>query len=143
MPNFVSKEGVWVPAMEKVAITNKDGEPEIYEGPDREALKMLKEMGNPVGDNGEYVMGQHFTENADMYELARSKHYNSVEEYVEKMGYSKEKAKKIYEDNLKKIVTHKDPERKPDTVASPGGMDQSSGKQIDKGGYGEQGRNLK
>lgn len=143
MPNFVSKEGVWVPAREKVSIMDENGEPEIYEGPDREAVKMLKEMGTAIDDEGNSVMGQHFTDNPDMYELARAKHYDTVEEYAERMGYNKDKAKKIYEENLKEIKTHKDPDKKKTTVSSPGGMDTANGKVVDKGGFGEHGENLK
>jgi len=54
MPTWVSKRGKWLPAKEKIGLVNKSekvityngveiqpGDPFVYDGPDREALKSL------------------------------------------------------------------------------------------------------
>ena len=37
MPTYISRDGLWEPAKEKVAIKDKNGEPIVYDGPDRAA----------------------------------------------------------------------------------------------------------
>lgn len=46
MASYDSKDGVWIPKIEKVALIDKEsGEPYIYEGPDRAAFEYLKAQG--------------------------------------------------------------------------------------------------
>jgi len=139
MPKFISDEGVWVPAKEKVALVrvNEDGneEPFIYEGPDRAAMEMLKDM--DLAEVG--YMGQHFTENVDLFELARAKGYDNVEEYVKRLGYKSEKAKELVEKYKKTYHTHEAPKKVQGTTFSGGGVNTATGQGNKLGGFGEPG----
>lgn len=135
MPTFISDEGVWVPAKEKVAlerINPETGEPEpfIYEGDDRAALEMLKELDVDH-------LGSHFTENMELFELARGKGYNSVEEYVEKLGYNSNKAKELVAKYREQHNTHKSPEKKVVKKISGGGVNTAGTGNDLEGGFGD------
>jgi len=138
MPKFISDEGVWVPSKEKVAlerINDETGEKEpfIYEGPDRAALEMLKEL--DLAEQG--YMGTHFSENADLYELARAKGYNSVEDYVKKLGYDASKAKALVEKYKKINNTHALPEKVVGKDFPGGGVNTAGTGNDKKGGFGD------
>ena len=140
MPRFVSKEGIWIPKKEKVALEKKNPEtgevePYIYEGPDRAALKMLKDM-NAEEDG---YIGTHFTLNPDMYELARQRGYDNVEEMMEKLGYNAKRAKEIAQKKLEEYTKHEAPERKPAAKFRGGGVNTASDSNIEDryGGFGE------
>lgn len=73
MPSFVSKNGIWEPAKERVA-TVVDGQPQIYEGPDREAVKYIEEEGG--------VVGQDASQDPQVLQASRNMGFNSVQEYL-------------------------------------------------------------
>ena len=138
MPTFISDEGVWVPAKEKVALERinpetGETEPFIYEGDDRAALEMLKEL--DLLEQG--YMGTHFSENMELFELARSKGYNSVEEYVEKLGYNSEKAKELVAKYKSQHNTHKLPEKVAAKKISGGGTNTAGTGNDMEGGFGD------
>ena len=126
MPRFISDEGVWVVAKERVSLKNETekvqtnpsvegskyygeqvqpGEDFIYEGPDRAALQMLKEL--DLHEQG--YMGSHFTESPELFELARTKGYDNVEDYVKKLGYKSDKAKELVAKYKTTYATHSGP----------------------------------
>jgi hypothetical protein len=138
MPTFISDEGVWVPAKEKVALEKVnpetgEKEPYIYEGQDRAALEMLKEM--DMEEQG--FMGVHFSENMELYELARGRGYNSVEEYVEKLGYNANKAKELVAKYKSKYVTHAAPEKVKGKEFAGGGVNTAGTGNDLSGGFGD------
>ena len=138
MPTFISDEGVWVPAKEKVALekTNPETgekEPFIYEGPDRAALEMLKDM--DMEEQG--YMGTHFSENMELFELARGRGYNSVEEYVEKLGYNSKKAKELVAKYKSKYQTHTLPEKIQGKKFQGGGTNTAGTGNDLEGGFGD------
>jgi len=138
MPTFISDEGVWVPAKEKVALEKVnpetgEKEPYIYEGQDRAALEMLKEM--DMEEQG--FMGVHFSENMELYELARGRGYNSVEEYVEKLGYNTKKAKELVAKYKAKYVTHSAPEKVKGKEFAGGGVNTAGTGNDLSGGFGD------
>lgn len=76
MPSYDSKDGVWIPKIEKVALINKEtDEPFIYEGPDRAAFAYLKEQGVDH-------LGVPFDKDPDI--IFRAKQFNmTLEEFCE------------------------------------------------------------
>ena len=138
MPKWNSDGGIWTPRKERVALkrTNKEtGEEEdyIYEGLDRGALKQLDE--DDATEAG--FIGQDFTENAEMYEIARKKGFDNVEDYVTKMGYNKEKAKAKAAENKKKVNTHAAPKKVKGKKFYGGGTNQGGNSTADiDGGFG-------
>ena len=85
MPSWISNGGKWVPAKEKIALTNlsdkaikykgKDiepGEPFIYEGADREALAELhrigeEHLGHSFKDDNEFLEFLHNSYKEDTF----------------------------------------------------------------------------
>ena len=135
MPTFISDEGVWVPAKEKVALERinpetGEAEPFIYEGDDRAALEMLKELDIDH-------MGSHFSENMELFELARARGYDNVEEYVKKLGYNSDKAKELVAKYREKHNTHKLPERVAAKKISGGGTNTAGTGNDLEGGFGD------
>jgi hypothetical protein len=102
MPTYNSKDGVLTPAHERVAYMDKDGMPQIYDGPDRAATEYMKEQG--VDPKTEHL-GMHFTENTDMIERAHDKNM-SMEQFTKTKVHTQEKRDKAYKENSEKIVTH-------------------------------------
>jgi len=137
-PRFISDEGIFVPAKEKVAlerVNEETGEvePYIYEGPDRAALQMLKEL--DLEEQG--YMGQHFSENLELFELARMRGYNSVEEYVERLGYNSNKAKELAAKYKEKYYTHRPPVKVKGKKFKGGGVNTAGTGGDREGGFGE------
>ena len=137
-PTFISDEGVWIPGKEKVALEKKnketgETEPFIYEGQDRAALQMLKDL--DLEEQGH--MGQHFTENADLYEVCRAKGYDSIEEYVERLGYKSDKAKELVEKYKSQFNTHKTPNKVKGKEFVGGGSNTAGTGNDKKGGFGD------
>lgn len=122
MPSFVSIDGVWTAAKEK-AVDIRTGE--IYEGPDREAIKFIaQEKGITVEEavKENASIGMPSSEDPEMFEVAKKHGFNSVEDYL--------KAKKptiaqeaIIKKARSKVVTHQPDKPKP-------GVDQGT-----KGGF--------
>lgn len=154
MPSFISDEGVWVPSKERISLKNETaevainpsvegskyhgeevqpGDDFIYEGPDRAALKMLGEL--DLAKQG--YMGTHFTENPDLFDLARSKGYDNIEDYVKKLGYKSEKAKELVEKYKKTYSTHSGPAKVKGTDFVGGGKNTAGTGNDKKGGFGD------
>lgn len=134
MPNFISKDGVQTPARERVAYTDKDGLPQIYEGPDRGALRYMEEQGlDPKKD----TLGIHFTEDSQIIERAHDKNM-TVERFTKQDIYTKEVREKGFKEAEKKIVTHALPKRSENKNKYKSGGDNTAGNSGHlKGGFGE------
>lgn len=129
MPNFISKEGVWEPARERVVDPNAPAGQEIYEGPDREAVKIIQENGG--------MLGQHYSLDPEMVMRARQLGFETVDDYLKMYNYNKERAIKAYEEAKSKLVTHGNPARKAPVVVESGGQDTSGQGNSVKGGFGQ------
>jgi hypothetical protein len=101
MPSYISKLGKWEAAKERAFIP-KTGE--IYDGPDRAAMEVLKENG---GD-----MGQDALKDPQLLQASRNAGFTSIEEYISYYTPKPEEIKAI-EEAQQKIVTHANPEPKP------------------------------
>lgn len=112
MPSYISKDGKWSPAKEKVAIKNAKGEPEVYEGPDRAALEEIK-AGN--------VESRPFWEDTEWVNRVRQLHNMSMEEYMKSVGFDKKTSNEDFEKKMKEVNLHKDPTRKPAGKFASGG----------------------
>ena|SRR3990167_4908181 len=151
MPTWVSKDGKFYPANEKVALVNhsnetiknpsadwsenhgKDvapGDPFIYEGPDRAALFYLYET-------KQESLGQDFHQDADLIARVRQLDFKSINAYARAMGWDKIKVDEEFKKKASKIIKHGLPE----TVAAinrlGGGRDMAGQGQDRYGGFGE------
>jgi len=142
MPKFNSFEGEWQPAHEKVALINHSaetqvingeeigpGEPYIYSGKDRAALKMLYDL-------KEEKMGDNFRKSPDFIAKVRQFGFENVDKYLEFIGYDADKHKKEFEDYQKTINTHKAPKKKKGTKRIGGGKDFSNSGKDRYGDFG-------
>ena len=144
MPKYISKEGEWYPAKERIALKNLSGkvkmvdgkevQPDddyIYEGADRAALfELFKE--------GVEKFGQNFRSNPDFLQAVRNQGFQNVEEYLKAMGYDEKKSLEEFE--KKASVVHKDelPKKVKMIETLGGGQDTSGGGQDRYGGFGSQ-----
>lgn len=108
MPSFKSIGGIWEPAHERVATTDKGGEPQIYDGPDREAEKYIAEQGGTVG--------QEALTDPQLLQVSRNMGFNSVEEYKKHFEPTPKQVESIKEEQSK-VVTHVAPKGKPSANA--------------------------
>ena len=129
MPNWVSKDGVWHVAKERVALKNNSGktitnpsaewskyageeiepgEPFIYEGPDRAALFELFKI-DPSGEVA--TLGVNFRDDVDLQDRIRQRGYKTVNEYAKSVGYNKEKVEAKFAELIEKTTTHDLPKR--------------------------------
>lgn len=118
MPSWISKGGVWGPKHERVYDSKKD---EIYEGPDRAALDVLKEenldnLGMPVADDPQVL------------EIAQRLGL-TIEQYLERYKATP-KQKALQEEAAKEVQDHKDPPKKRGVNPKGGGV-------TIRGGFGE------
>lgn len=117
MPNFISDNGKWYPAKEKVGLENKSdasfeydgktiepGEPFVYEGPDREALKELELQGLEF-------LGKDFRNDPEFLQGIRNMGFQDVEDYLSVVGYNEDKAKKDFKEKASKVKSHEIKER--------------------------------
>jgi len=127
MPSFVSIDGVWVAAKEKAV--NRDTA-EIYEGPDREAIKFIaQERGISIQEaiDTNASIGMLASEDPEMLEIAKKHGFNNVDDYMK----AKKPAPKVEAEikaNRQKVVTHQNPTPKPgvDTGTKGGFHDEKS-----------------
>jgi hypothetical protein len=144
MPTYVSNRGVWHPAKEKVGLVNKSdkpieyngktiqpGEPFVYEGPDREAIKELHLAGRTT-------FGQDFKTDPEFLQMVRNRGFQSVEEYLSMIGYDEEKAEKEFEERAAVVQAHEVPKRHAEIKMLGGGKDTSGNRQDLHGGFGEE-----
>ena len=143
MSRWVSKDGIWHPAKEKVALKNitdkvkvingqtvQPGEPYIYEGPDRAALFELFEQKVET-------LGQDFRQDIELINRVKQLGYTSVDDYAKAMGYDKDKVEALFNKNASVVTQHELPKRVEALNELGGGTDMSGqGKSI-VGGFGE------
>ena len=152
MPSFISNRGKVVPAKEEIGLTNigdkpiqskyvfgtkKDGvalpgENFIYRGPDRAAVQMLHEQ-------GEEALGQDFRTDPEFRQIVRNQGFQSVDEYLESIGYDEEAEKKKFEEKSSTIKAHELPKMVAEIKTMGGAQDATgSGEHDSIGGFGEQ-----
>jgi len=129
MPSYVSRDGIWEPAKEKVALTDKKGEPFVYEGPDRGAVEYLKEQ------NVE-KLGVHFTKDPEVIMRARQLNM-TIEEFCQTAYYTDEMRKKDQDAKAAQVVLHKDPIRNQPSKFASGGKNTAGGGHLE-GDFGDQ-----
>jgi hypothetical protein len=130
MGNWVSKNGLQVPAKEKVALTDKNGEPYIYEGPDRSATEYLK-------DQGVTHLGRNFWEDPELIGRVRQIHNCTMKEYMEMMGYDEKTSLAEVEKKLEEVVTHQAPKRGRPRKDRSGGTNTAANGGHYEGGFGD------
>jgi len=118
MPSYVSLNGEWKPALEKVSIVNKKGEPEIYQGEDRAALEEIA-AGN--------VTSQPFWKDTEFINRVRQVHNMSMKEYMDANGFDEKTSKEEFEKKLKVVNLHKKPTPKPAKKFRSGGENTAGG----------------
>jgi len=128
MPRYVSNDGKWTPAKEKVAITNSKGEPEIYDGPDRAALEEMK-AGN--------VESRYFWEDTEWVNRVRQLHNMSMKEYMDSVGFDKTVSETDFKKKLEVVNTHKEEGRKPASKFASGGKNTAGSGGSLEGDFGD------
>lgn len=145
MPSFVSNKGKWYPAKEKIGLTNKSddvlsydgedikpGEPFVYNGPDREAVKMLEEA-------GEEHLGTDFRDCPEFQDFVNAKYQGDEGKYLRRIGYNEEEDDKKFEETYVKVKSHELPKRVNEIKVMAGGRDLSGASQNDViGGFGDE-----
>lgn len=127
MPTFVSDKGMWYAAKEKVgglvyagtkSIKKEDlpksiiivgdvlnpGDPFMYDGADREALKMLQRDGSDF--KGERIMGQDFRHNLDFLQSTRTMGFQNVDEFLNFIGYSETEDENKFKERAERTKSH-------------------------------------
>ena len=131
MSRFISKDGVWHPAKEKVALVNrKTGEPFIYEGADRAALFELFQQKVET-------LGTDFRYDADLLNRIRQLGFKDIEEYLKFIGYDSEKVEAHFKKNASIINKHELPEKVAAIEKMGGGVDTSGQGNDIPGGFGK------
>ncbi len=144
MPNFISVNGVFFPAKEKVGLVNhsgkvkeingmkvQPGDPYVYEGADRAALYMLFE-------NKVESLGQDFQRDPQMIDMVRKMGFKDMKEYCEFVGVDPAESAKAAKEVLAVMVNkHELPKRVKEIEVMSGGTERGSGKEIRKGGFGD------
>lgn len=142
MPTWISKDGVWHPAKEKVGLTNlsgktktvdgkkvKPGEPYVYEGPDRAALfELYKEKVD--------TLGTEFISDPEFINRVRQLGF-TMEEYLKFVGYDKEKVEEEFKKKAAIVNKHEIPEKIEAIQTLGGGMDTTGMNPARYGGFGE------
>ena len=128
MPSWISKGGVWEPALERVVDPNAAPGKEIYEGPDRAALEQLKE-------EGVTNLGTSFRLDPELQTRARQMGFKDVDQYLKVYGWDLKKAEEAYLLVKDKVIDHKDEARKAAKVFPSGGDDESRSGKGRKGGF--------
>jgi hypothetical protein len=118
MPSYVSHNGVWEPAIEKVAITDKNGEPVVYHGKDRAALEAIA--------NGD-VTSQPFWKDTEFINRVRQVHNMSMDEYMKSHGFDEKTSKEDFEKKLAVVNLHKPLPKKQGKKFRSGGANTAPG----------------
>lgn len=129
MPSWNSKDGVWKPATERVALYDKNGDPHIYEGADRAASEYLKEV-------GEEHLGMPFYEDPEIIDRAHDRHM-TIDQFCKTAINTPEKREKEYQEKAAKKVNHRLPDRKPGTKQQGGGKNTAGTGGDLEGGFSE------
>lgn len=114
MPNFVSKFGIFHPRKEKTYLPDKE---EIYTGPDRAAVEMIKENGGQLG--------AHFRTSAEFVMRVKQLGFGSIDEYLQFMGYDEKKAEAEFNKSMNEVIKHESPKKIKARRFEGGGMDTS------------------
>lgn len=143
MANYVSVDGEFYPAKEKVALKNlsgkervvdgkvvKPGEDYIYEGADRAALFELYKAGVEK-------FGINFHHDAELLHRVKQLGFKDVKEYAKSVGYDKEKVKVEAEAKTAKVTMHELPAKVKAIEQIGGGIDTAGGGQDKYGGFGD------
>lgn len=128
MGSWVSKDGVWNLATERVVVYDKNGDPHIYEGPDRSAAQYLKET-------GESHLGMPFYEFPEIIERAHERK-QTVDEFCKTSIHTAEKREKDYKEKAAVKVNHKLPQRREMSKQSQSGGINTAGSGSLYGGFG-------
>lgn len=107
------------------------GQSFLYNGPDREALKMLHEQGV------EYL-GQDFMEDPEFMQISRNRGFNTVKEYLKAIGYDEAKDEAEFKKRASIVSMHELPQRVAEINVLGGGKDMSGNKADIIGGFGEE-----
>lgn len=153
MPEFISKLGEWHPAKEKIGLTNqgektikydgknvKPGDPFVYDGPDREAVKVLNQEGHK-NRAGELVLGQDFRNDPDFLDAIAKRNFprgeEGVKQYLEFIGFSEEEASKNFNKRMGTVQAHEVPKKVKAINELGGGRDYSGQGNNVYGGFGD------
>lgn len=129
MPTFISKEGKWFPAKERVVMPDAEPGKEVYEGPDRAAMFDLKAQGVEH-------YGNDFRLDPDVIMRAKQLGFKDIKEYLAAYGYDKVKADADFEKKSAVVNTHKNPTPKAASKFAGGGFDMSGQGNDTFGGFG-------
>ena len=156
MAKFISDEGIQYPANERIGLKNETkemminpsvegsrfygeevepGDDYIYEGPCRDAIKILTDLGL-YPDPG--FMGEHYTTNNDLINLAKYKHYDTVQDYVKgEVHYDAEEAQNKIKEYREKFFSRKPAERVKPIKPISGGRNTAGTEGSISGGMGD------
>ena len=130
MPNWLSRDGVWYPVKEKVGLKKKDGEPYIYEGPDRAALFVLFQEKTET-------LGMDFRHDPDLLARVRALGYKDIDEYALAVGYDPQKVEEDFQKHASAVNKHELPEKVKAVEMMGGGVDTSGQGNDIPGGFGK------
>ena len=153
MPNFVSKCGELHPAKEKIGLTNlsdktikyngetiKPGDPFVYDGPCREAIKVLNIEGRKNKD-GELVLGRDFRTDPDFLKAIVNQNYNrgkeGLQEYLNDIGFDEKVDSENFNKKIATVKAHEVPKKVKAINALGGGKDFSGQGNDVKGDFGD------
>jgi hypothetical protein len=151
-PSFVSKRGEWHPGKESCSMVNDFGrviesefitandgshkvgigETFLYNGPDREAVKALKEAGVDH-------FGRDFSTHPEFLQACRNMGFNDYKDYLKVIGYNEEEENKKFDKKISIINRHSAPKRHAEAVMLAGGKEMvqgSTGENDLVGGFG-------
>ena len=146
MPNYVSLDGVWHAANEKVSLKNitsepkkvlkldgteeivQPGEPYIYEGPDRAALFEFYKAGVDK-------FGIDFHHDPELLNRVKQLGFKNVDEYAKLTGYDKKKAKEDFDKKASVVNKYDLPKRVKAIETMGGGLDTAGQGQDKLGGF--------
>lgn len=144
MPKYYSKEGVWHPEKERIALKNlsgkvkivdgkevQPGEDYIYEGEDRAALFELFKVKVTT-------FGQDFRKNPEFLQAMRNQGFQTVDEYLKFIGYDKEKVEKDFKEKASVVNKDELPKKVKMVETLGGGIDTSGEAKPKYGGFGPQ-----
>lgn len=125
MPSYISKDGIWEPRNEKVALVDKNGEPYIYEGKDRAALEYMAEQGVDS-------LGIDFRKDPEVIMHARQLNM-TVEEFCQTATFTDKMRNEAYLRAKGEVNLHRPLPRKPATKQRSGGANTAGGGSLEGG----------
>lgn len=155
MPTFVSDKGVFHPAKEKVSLkyngkksiardklpkgvtisgdSLNPGDDFLYDGPDREALKVIFKE-NPDGS----TIGEDFRRDPDFIQMTRTRGFNTVDDYLKSIGYDEAKDTEKFQKKAASVKAHEVADRVSEIEVLGGGKDFTGSGADTIGGFGEE-----